>query len=63
MPQLQIQLPCKADKLTEAIRGFCEQYDGRYDLAVVNVRGRPDPNSFNDFFSLEISLPQWIANK
>ena len=62
MPQLRIKLPCTADKLTEAIRGFCERHDGRYDLAKVDVVDFQDANSFYKIFELKVTLPEWLAN-
>lgn len=57
MPQLNIQLPCKASELTEAIRGFCEQH-GCYDTAVVSVKCIQDPNSWDKIHKLGILTPE-----
>lgn len=57
MPQLQIQLPCKASELTEAIRGFCEQH-GCFDNAVVKVKCKKDAFSWDNIHSLTIFTPE-----
>ncbi len=62
MPQLQIQLPCKASELTEAIRGFCEQH-GCYDTAVVKVLCIQDPMSWDNIHKLEITKPEEEGTK